>query len=193
MAAPVVTKPATQNSVLDDAIVPLQVALTSGESHTWAATGLPTGLTIAAGTGIISGTPTKEGTFTAKVKDTNAASEASAEVSFTWEVAFDKDSVFIANPTPYLVEIGGVKAPANTVIKHTFTEEAEPNVLAEFIMSGCTVAPATTEGQSAQLAAKSLLLGLSAAELAERGARQLVEGVAPLVSANANAYAEKGL
>lgn len=52
--------------------------------YAWSATGLPTGLTIAASTGIVSGTPTVIGAFSATITVTdNAAGTASLTVGFT--------------------------------------------------------------------------------------------------------------
>jgi Putative Ig domain len=57
----------------------------SGQTLTYTATGLPTGLSISAG-GLISGTPTAAGTYSVSVtaKDTTGAS---GSVSFTWTVS----------------------------------------------------------------------------------------------------------
>ena len=67
----------------------LQITATdsaSGQTLTYSATGLPTGLTINSSTGLISGTPTAAGTFTvtAKATDTTAASGTAI---FTWTIS----------------------------------------------------------------------------------------------------------
>ncbi len=50
--------------------------------YTWAATGLPAGVTLNAGTGVLSGTPTQGGTFTVNVAVTDSSSQA-AQASFS--------------------------------------------------------------------------------------------------------------
>jgi PKD repeat protein len=82
-----VTNPGSQTSTVGTA-ASLQVHATdsaSGQTLTYSATGLPTGLSIASTTGLISGTPSAAGTFsvTAKATDTTGASGTAA---FTWTV-----------------------------------------------------------------------------------------------------------
>ena len=65
-----VTSPADQTSVTGTVITPLQMTATdsaSGQTLTYAASGLPAGLTISTTTGLITGTPTTAGTSTATV------------------------------------------------------------------------------------------------------------------------------
>jgi serine protease len=66
--------------------LPIQAAgSTEGEQLTYAATGLPPGLTIDPSTGTISGTLRIAGTYTATVRATDAANDSST-ASFTWTV-----------------------------------------------------------------------------------------------------------
>lgn len=61
---------------------------------TWGATGLPTGLTIDATTGIISGTPTIEGTFPINILVTDSKDQSSSKsLSLTVNVITNEDSV----------------------------------------------------------------------------------------------------
>ena len=57
----------------------------SGQTLSYAATGLPAGLSINSGTGLISGTPTAAGTFTVTVTATDGTG-ASGSATFTWTV-----------------------------------------------------------------------------------------------------------
>jgi hypothetical protein len=82
-----VTNPGNQSTTVGTA-VSLQVHATdsaSGQTLTYSATGLPTGLSINSSTGLISGTPSAAGTFSVTVtaKDTTGAA---GSASLTWAV-----------------------------------------------------------------------------------------------------------
>jgi serine protease len=82
-----VTQPAAQTSTVGTA-VSLQVQAAdsaSGQTLTYSATGLPAGVTIDSGSGLISGTPTTAGTSTVTVTATDTTA-ASGSASFGWTV-----------------------------------------------------------------------------------------------------------
>ncbi|WP_225848682.1 cellulose-binding domain-containing protein [Streptomyces sp. HPF1205] len=82
-----VTNPGSQSGTVGTAVTAVQVHATdsaSGQTLTYAATGLPAGLSISS-SGLISGTPTKAGTFTVTVAVTDPTG-ASGSTSFTWTV-----------------------------------------------------------------------------------------------------------
>ena len=93
-----VTSPGTKTSSVNVAISPLTMKATdsnpSATITSWAATGLPAGLSINATTGVVSGTPTTTGTSTVKVTATDSGGY-SGSVSFTWTV---KDLVTVTSP-----------------------------------------------------------------------------------------------
>ena len=70
-------RPACRSSASDSA---------SGQTLTYTATGLPAGLSINSGTGLISGTPTTAGTSTVTVTATDTTG-ASGSATFTWTVS----------------------------------------------------------------------------------------------------------
>jgi subtilase family serine protease len=83
-----VTNPGSQTGTVGTA-ASLQVHATdsaSGQTLTYSATGLPTGLSISSTTGLISGTPTTAGTYsvTVTVKDTTGAT---GSATFTWTIS----------------------------------------------------------------------------------------------------------
>jgi hypothetical protein len=82
-----VTSPGSQTGAVGTA-ASLQVHASdsaSGQSLSYTASGLPAGLTINSGTGLISGTPTTAGTSTVTVTATDTTG-ASGSASFTWTI-----------------------------------------------------------------------------------------------------------
>ena len=83
-----VTNPGSQTSTAGTA-ASLQVKATdsaAGQTLTYSAAGLPAGLSISSSTGLISGTPTTQGTSTVTVTATDTTG-AAGSATFTWTVA----------------------------------------------------------------------------------------------------------
>jgi regulation of enolase protein 1 (concanavalin A-like superfamily) len=79
------TKPTLSNIANQSGVVGTAFSLQVNASNaptSYAATGLPTGLSINTSTGLISGTPSAEGTFNASVSATNSAGSDSKNVTF---------------------------------------------------------------------------------------------------------------
>jgi hypothetical protein len=94
-----VTNPGNQTTQVTDA-VSLQVQASdsaSGQTLTYSATGLPTGLSINPSTGLISGTVTATGTFSVTVTATDTTG-ASGSASFSWNVINTRPAVTVTNP-----------------------------------------------------------------------------------------------
>jgi len=85
IAGVTVTSPGNQAALIGQP-TSLQMIATApvGSVLTWSATGLPPGLSIHPGTGLISGTPTTLGTFDASVGATNGT--ASGSTAFSWSI-----------------------------------------------------------------------------------------------------------
>ncbi len=81
----VVTPVATRGSRTGTAVSQVHTAVGGTTPYKWSATGLPTGLTINATSGTVTGTPTTSGTYTTKVTATDAATVAGS-ITFTWYV-----------------------------------------------------------------------------------------------------------
>ncbi|HKT04237.1 MAG TPA: putative Ig domain-containing protein [Rugosimonospora sp.] len=83
---PGVTTPAAQSSEVGVAATAVQVTASGGTTpYTYAASGLPAGLSIS-GSGKITGTPTAAGTSTVTVTVTDATGAAAKTSGFTWTV-----------------------------------------------------------------------------------------------------------
>ncbi len=81
-----VTNPGSQSSTVGTAVsLAITASSTNSGSLTYAATGLPTGLSISSSTGTISGTPTTAGTYSSVVTVTDSTG-ATGTASFTWTV-----------------------------------------------------------------------------------------------------------
>lgn len=112
--APTVSAPGDQASTRGSAISPLTIAGVdpdAGQSLTYSATGLPAGLSIAAATGVITGTPTTVGTSTVTVRATdNGTPSLSGSATFTWTVSdTGSSSVYRAvNLNGAAITVGGV-------------------------------------------------------------------------------------
>ncbi|MEU9288109.1 M4 family metallopeptidase [Streptomyces sp. NPDC048275] len=82
-----VTNPGSQSSTVGTAVsLQISASSTNSGSLTYAATGLPTGLSINGSTGAITGTPTTAGTYSTTVTVTDSTG-ASGTASFTWTVS----------------------------------------------------------------------------------------------------------
>ncbi|HKS99453.1 MAG TPA: putative Ig domain-containing protein [Rugosimonospora sp.] len=86
-----VTNPGSQSGVVGTA-TSLTLSASGGTgSYTWTASGLPTGLSLASSTGVISGTPTTAGTYSVTATATDSAS-ATGSATFTWTVTSSSTS-----------------------------------------------------------------------------------------------------
>ncbi|GIM75568.1 hypothetical protein Aau02nite_66580 [Amorphoplanes auranticolor] len=84
-AAPTIKDPSAQTSLVGDS-VNLQVLSTGGRLPlSWSVTGLPPGLTLATGTGLITGTPTTAGSYTVKLTLTDRDKRTDLS-TVTWTV-----------------------------------------------------------------------------------------------------------
>ncbi|WP_086728183.1 M4 family metallopeptidase [Streptomyces carpinensis] len=82
-----VTSPGNQSSTVGTAVsLQISASSTNSGSLSYAATGLPTGLSINSSTGLVSGTPTTAGTYSTTVTVTDSTG-ATGSASFTWTVS----------------------------------------------------------------------------------------------------------
>ena len=123
---PVCTNPGNQTSPEDAAIAPLQIVASGGDGTlSYAATGLPAGLTIDSATGMISGTPTDAGTSSVTVTVTDADGDT-CEAVFSWEVLADTTP---PPPPTNLVVTHDPAGPTNTL---TWTAPADMSDVAKY-------------------------------------------------------------
>ncbi|MGI9239358.1 MAG: LamG-like jellyroll fold domain-containing protein, partial [Verrucomicrobiales bacterium] len=100
-----ITDPGDQISSMSSVSLMIEVSGANGEDLTFSSDGqLPTGLSIDAESGLISGVPTSPGTFTPEI--TVGDSSRSANVQFQWEI---RSSISATTSSPGPIEVG---APA---------------------------------------------------------------------------------
>ncbi|MFJ4778342.1 M4 family metallopeptidase [Streptomyces sp. NPDC088762] len=97
-----VTNPGNQNTVTGSAVsLQVQATSTNAGALSYAATGLPTGLSINSSTGLITGTASTAGTYNTTITVTDSANQTGT-ASFTWTVGTSQPSVF-ENTTDYQI------------------------------------------------------------------------------------------
>lgn len=115
LGPPVITSPATATGAVGFATSYQITASNSPSSYN--ATGLPPGLAINTATGLISGTPTTNGTFVAAVSATNSTSTASQPVTFTIAVGLPAvtslATVAVATNAAFSYQIAATNGPTS--------------------------------------------------------------------------------
>ncbi|MFI5862208.1 M4 family metallopeptidase [Streptomyces sp. NPDC051546] len=97
-----VTNPGNQSTITGSAVsLQVQATSTNAGALSYAATGLPTGLSINASNGLISGTASTAGTYNVTVTVTDSASKTGT-ASFVWTVGTSQQTVF-ENTTDYAI------------------------------------------------------------------------------------------
>jgi Putative Ig domain/Abnormal spindle-like microcephaly-assoc'd, ASPM-SPD-2-Hydin len=143
-AAPVITSSTTVNGAVGSAFS-YQITATNSPTS-YAATGLPTGLSVNTSTGLISGTPTISGTSSATINATNAGGTGSA--TLTLGIASTSYSVMLswtASPSPDAAgyEISGYNIFRSTTSGGPYTQ-LNSSLIAGTTYADTTVADGTT-------------------------------------------------
>ncbi|MEZ4866052.1 MAG: putative Ig domain-containing protein [Caldilineaceae bacterium] len=131
--APSVNPPGDQSNFVGDNItLPIVAADPNGDALTFSATGLPTGLTIDAATGLISGSTTASGVYAVAVIVSDGGKPTT--INFTWTVTQPGTTRFVklvaesevnGNPWSSAAEFNVVDAQGNTMERRGWTITAD--------------------------------------------------------------------
>jgi PKD repeat protein len=148
--APVLTAPADRTSDMNVATsLQLQATDANGDALTYAAVGLPPGLSINTSTGLIAGTPTLAGVFAVDVSASDGAAVVTA--SFTWTIqdTSSGSSVSLANPGTQRHNVGqqvSLQLQSNSTGVLTFSASNLPPGLSLNATTGLITGAPTTPG-----------------------------------------------
>ena len=148
VATPVISGPSTASATVGSAIT-LQV-VASGPPASYAATGLPPGLSINTSTGVIAGTPTTAGTYGVTLTAANSAGTATAQLTITVSPAPVAPTITsaanaaarVGDPFTFAITASGVPQPGN------FTAVGLPAGLSVNSTTGIISGTPTTPGVS---------------------------------------------
>ena len=148
---PVVTNPGNQANNTGDT-VNLQIVATDadGDSLTYSASQLPTGVTINTASGLISGIPTAGGSYSSIVSVTDGKDPVN--INFTWDVTAVNNAPTVTNPgnqTSTVSDVINLPITANDIDGDTLTYTATglPNGLAIDLNSGLITGTLIINGQ----------------------------------------------
>ncbi len=126
-AAPAITSPSSASGTAGSAFS-YQIAATNSPTS-YGATGLPAGLTVSSGTGLISGTPAAAGTSTVTLSATNATGTGTATLTLTF-----------AAPAPVITSAGSASGTAGAAFSYQIAATNSPTSYgATGLPSGLTV------------------------------------------------------
>ncbi len=161
-----VTSPGAQSSTTGTALsVAVKAASSANSALTYAAAGLPAGLTINSATGVISGTPTTAGSFTVTVSATDA-SGSTGDASFTWTTTAAPPPP----PPPHVTitapgaQLGQVGAAARLAIVASDSGGFALTYAATGLPAGLTINPSTGEISGTPTATATATVNVSASD-----------------------------
>jgi sugar lactone lactonase YvrE len=126
-----ITTTSLPNGTVGTAYTPVTVAATGGSgSQTWSATGLPAGLSIAASTGVIGGTPSATGTSSASITATDATSSQTANATLSITIVAATAALQIS-PSALVVGAG-----VNQTVSGSFTASGGKSPYSFAVTSG---------------------------------------------------------
>jgi hypothetical protein len=136
-----ITTPKAQSTAVGSAValaVPAEDDDTEATPLTWAASGLPAGLAISKATGVITGTPTKDGDYTVKVTVTDTTKSADS-ASFAWKVS---DLIAVTAPASERSTVGQPITPVRVTATDS-DNSAALTYTATHLPPGLAIGPAT--------------------------------------------------
>ena len=182
-AAPAITSPSSASGTAGSAFS-YQIAATNSPTS-YGATGLPAGLTVSSGTGLISGTPAAAGTSTVTLSATNATGTGTATLTLTF-----------AAPAPVITSAGSASGTAGAAFSYQISATNSPTSYgATGLPSGLTVNSGTGLISGTPAAAGTSTVTLSAINATGTGRATLtltIGAAAPAITSASSANGTVG-